>query len=269
MSRLLIKESEMASQVTIDILQLRSAIQGEYTDVASFPTKGFHFHTGRFLADRLGYPAERVASLPDSVVESFAGVGNPFTWGEPKPGETVLDLGSGAGFDILQAAMMVGPDGHAIGVDMTPAMLDKANRNAASLALNNAEFRKGYLEEMPVENDSVDLVISNGVLNLCPDKPAVLAEAFRVLKPGGRLQISDIVVSREVPDDAKADVTLWTGCIAGALSEKELHDMLADAGFAMVTFAPKRYDVFSDAPSASSAAEFGTQGVDIYAVKPS
>jgi SAM-dependent methyltransferase len=240
----------------------------EYTDVAACPMKGFHFHTGRLLADRLGYPADRVAALPDSVVESFAGVGNPFTLGEPKPGETVLDLGSGAGFDILQAAQMVGPKGRAIGVDMTPAMLEKAGRNAASLSLDNAEFRKGYLEEMPVDDDSVDLVISNGVLNLCPDKPAVLAEAFRVLKPGGRLQISDIVVSREVPDDAKANVTLWTGCIAGALSEREFHGMLADARFAQITFAPKRYDVFSDAPSASSAAEFGTQGVDISAVKP-
>ena len=258
----------MASQVTIDITQLRSAIQGEYTDVASFPTKGFHFHTGRFLADRLGYPADRVAGLPDSVVESFAGVGNPFSWGEPKPGETVLDLGSGAGFDILQAAQMVGPTGQAIGVDMTPAMLDKATRNAASLGLTNAEFRKGYLEEMPVDDNDVDLVISNGVLNLCPDKPAVLAEALRVLKPGGRLQISDIVVSREVPDDAKTDVTLWTGCIAGALSEAELRGILADAGFARIAFSEKRYDVFGGAPSASSAAEFGTVGVDISAVKP-
>jgi SAM-dependent methyltransferase len=151
---------------------------------------------------------------------------------------------------------------------MTPAMLEKATRNAATLALANAEFRQGYLEELPVDSDSVDLVISNGVLNLTPDKPAVLAEAFRVVKPGGRLQISDIVVSREVPDDAKADVTLWTGCIAGALSQEELHGMLTGAGFTKIDFASKRYDVFSDAPSASSAAEFGTQGVDIFAVKP-
>lgn len=258
----------MATRTTIDVSQLRSAIQGEYTEVATVPTKGFHFHTGRFLADRLGYSPDRVSALPDSVVESFAGVGNPFVWGDPKPGETVLDLGSGAGFDLLQAAQMVGPTGSAIGVDMTPAMLKKAQRNAASLGVDNAEFREGFLEEMPVADASVDVVISNGVLNLVPDKPAVLAQAMRVLKPGGRLQISDIVVSREVPEDAKADVTLWTGCIAGALSEEELHGMLTDAGFAEISFAPKRYDVFSDAPSASSAAEFGTQGVDIYAIKP-
>jgi SAM-dependent methyltransferase len=258
----------MANHATIDITQLRSAIQGEYTDVASFPTKGFHFHTGRFLADRLGYPADRVAALPDSVVESFAGVGNTFSGGEPRPGETVLDLGSGAGFDILQAATMVGPGGRAIGVDMTPAMLEKANRNAAVLGLGNVEFRQGYLEELPVDDDSVDLVISNGVLNLCPDKPAMLAEAFRVLKPGGRLQIADIVVSRDVPPDAKTDVTLWTGCIAGALSEAEFREMLATAGFIEIAFSEKRYDVFGGAPSASSAAEFGTVGVDISAIKP-
>lgn len=258
----------MQTQPAIDVLQLRSAIQEEYTDVASCPGKGFHFHTGRPLADRLGYPADRVAALPDSAVESFAGVGNPFAWGEPQPGSTVLDLGSGAGFDVLQAAMMVGPTGRVIGVDMTPAMLEKSRRNAADLGLGTVEFRQGYLEALPVDDNSIDLVISNGVLNLCPDKAAVLSEAFRVLKPGGRLQLSDIVVAVEVPGDAKLDVSLWTGCIAGALSERETITTLTDVGFVGISFAPKRYDVFSDAPSASSAAEFGTQGVDILAIKP-
>ena len=256
------------NQITIDVSQLRSAIQDEYTDVAACPTKGFHFHTGRLLAYRLGYPAYRVAALPDSVVESFAGVGNPFSLGEPAAGETVLDLGSGAGFDVLQAAAMVGPEGLAIGVDMTPAMVQKARENAQVLGLANAEFREGYLEDLPVADDSIDLVISNGVLNLCPDKVAVLAESIRVLKPGGRLQISDIVVTREVPPDAKADIALWTGCIAGALSESEFDGMLVDAGFTQVAFSAQRYDVFSDAPSESSAAEFGTQGVNVFAVKP-
>ena len=258
----------MVHAAEIDVSQLRSAIQKEYTDVAACLMQGFHFHTGRFLADRLGYPADRVAALPDSAVESFAGVGNPFSWGEPAPGETVVDLGSGAGFDVLQAAQMVGTDGRVIGVDMTPAMLEKSTRNAALLGLNNVEFRRGYLEELPVPDESVDVVISNGVLNLCPDKAAVLAEAFRVLKPGGRLQLSDIVVGREVPADAKADVALWTGCIAGALSERELRGILTEAGFDEIAFAAKRYDVFSDAPSASSAAEFETQGVDILGRKP-
>ena len=201
----------MVVQQSLDTDLLRSAIQEEYAEVASCPLKGFHFHTGRFLAARLGYPTERVDPLPDPVVESFAGVGNPFAWGEPAPGETVLDLGSGAGFDALQAAAMVGPAGRVIGVDMTAAMVDKARRNAALLGLDNAEFREGYLEALPVADAGVDLVISNGVVNLCPDKAAVLAEAYRVLKPGGRMQISDIVVSRAVPEDAKADIALWTG----------------------------------------------------------
>jgi SAM-dependent methyltransferase len=201
----------MVTDVVFDVSLLRSAIQDEYAAVATCPLKEFHFHTGRFLAARLGYPEGRVAALPDAVVESFAGVGHPFTWGEPGVGETVLDLGSGSGFDLLQAAVMVGPAGRAIGVDMTPAMLDKARANAGLLGLDNVEFREGYLEALPVADASVDLIISNGVINLCPDKAAALAEAFRVLKPGGRMQLSDIVVARAVPEDGKADIALWTG----------------------------------------------------------
>jgi SAM-dependent methyltransferase len=201
----------MATAVTLDLDQLRSAIQDEYTDVASCPWKGFHFHTGRFLADRLGYPAERVASLPDPVVESFAGVGNPFSWGDLAPGERVVDLGSGAGFDALLAAQMVGPEGRVIGIDMTPAMVGKARANARLLGLSNIEFREGYLEALPVASDSVDVIVSNGVINLCPDKAAALAEAYRALEPGGRLQMADIVVGKAVPDGAKQDIALWTG----------------------------------------------------------
>ncbi len=250
----------MAQQTHLNIDHLRSAIQDEYTEVADKPTKGFHFHTGRFLASRLGYPTDLVDQLPDAAVESFAGVGNPFSWGAPNPGETVLDMGSGAGFDALLAAYTVGPEGKAIGIDMTPSMLAKARQNAATLGLDNAEFREGYLESMPVDDESVDMVISNGVLNLCPDKPSVLAEANRVLRPGGRLQMSDIVISKEVPDDAKSDVSLWTECIAGALLGGEFRSNLEGAGFTGITF--------SDAPQESSAEAFGTQGVDILAVKP-
>lgn len=201
----------MATPNTLDVDQLRAAIQDEYTEVAACPWKGFHFHTGRFLADRLGYPAEQVAALPDPVVESFAGVGNPFTWGNLAAGERVLDVGSGAGFDALLAARMVGESGQVIGVDMTPTMLTKARDNARLLERDNIEFRDGLLEALPIDDDSVDVVISNGVINLCPDKAAVLAEAHRVLKPGGRLQIADIVVGKVVPNDAKVDIALWTG----------------------------------------------------------
>jgi SAM-dependent methyltransferase len=261
-------QHETQTPIPVEIPLLRSAIQDEYTAVAKEPSRGFHFHTGRSLAGRLGYSADRVAALPDPVVESFAGVGNPFALGEPGPGETVLDLGSGAGFDALLAAQMVGPTGNVVGVDMTPAMLDKARNNARLLGLDNAKFREGYLEDLPVDDASVDLVISNGVLNLCPDKAAVMAEAYRVLKPGGRLQIADILVAHEVPADAKADIALWTGCIAGALLEREMISTLEGAGFADIALSPQRYDAFTDAPQESSAAEFGTQGVNMFAVKP-
>ena len=201
----------MTSSVLLDVDVLRTAIQEEYAEVAACPLKGFHFHTGRFLADRLGYPADRVDALRDPVVESFAGVGNPFSWGDLAPGETVVDLGCGAGFDTFLAAQMVGPEGRVIGVDMTPAMLQKARRNAELLGLSNVDLREGFLEELPVADATADVVISNGVINLCPDKATVLAEAFRVLKPGGRLQIADIIVAKAVPDGAKQDIALWTG----------------------------------------------------------
>jgi SAM-dependent methyltransferase len=201
----------MTTRVLLDIDVLRTAIQEEYAEVAACPLKGFHFHTGRFLADRLGYPSQRVDALPDPVVESFAGVGNPFTWGDLEPGETVVDLGCGAGFDTFLAAQMVDSAGRVIGVDMTTAMLNKARRNAELLGLDNVDIREGYLEELPVADSTADVVISNGVINLCPDKAAVLAEAFRVLKPGGRLQIADIMVAKAVPEDAKQDIALWTG----------------------------------------------------------
>lgn len=201
----------MATGYGLDLGRLRAAVRDEYATVATDPGRGFHFHTGRRLAARLGYPAERVAALPDAAVESFAGVGNPFSWGEPTAGEVVVDMGSGAGFDALQAAVMVGSDGRVIGVDMTPEMLAKARANAVRLGLANVEFREGYLEALPVADASIDLVISNGVINLCPDKAAVLSEAYRVLKPGGRLQVADIVVGRAVPERAKEDVALWTG----------------------------------------------------------
>lgn len=201
----------MSTPLLLDVDLLRAAIQDEYAAVASCPTKGFHFHTGRYLANRLGYPAARVDALPDTVVESFAGVGNPFSWGDLNPDETVVDLGSGAGFDALLAASMVGPRGRVIGIDMTRTMLEKARCNAALLGLGNVGFRESYLEELPLPAGTADVVISNGVINLCPDKAAVLAEAYRVLKPGGRVQVADIVVSRAVPDDAKEDIALWTG----------------------------------------------------------
>ena len=201
----------MVTEIHLDVDALRHAIREEYEQVATCPTKGFHFHTGQPLAERLGYSAEEVDAVPAGSLESFAGVGNPFIFGRLRPGETVLDVGSGAGFDSLIAARQVGPSGRGIGVDMTDAMLDKARTAAQAAGLENVEFRKGLAEELPLEDASVDVAISNGVINLCPDKAAVYREIFRVLKPGGRLQIADILVEKEVPQGAKEQIDLWTG----------------------------------------------------------
>lgn len=201
----------MVVPINVDVQALRSAIQDEYAEVATQPEKGFHFHTGRPLARLLGYPAEVTDSLPDSVVESFAGVGNPFLFGQLKPGETVVEVGSGAGFDAILAAQQVGPSSRVIGVDMTPAMLEKARANAERVGAANLEFRQGYMEELPIADATADVVISNGVINLSPDKEAVFREIARVLKPGGRIQVADIVVQKAVPDMAKENIDLWTG----------------------------------------------------------
>ena len=201
----------MSMTLKLDLDQLRRAVREEYAEVATSPGKGFHFHTGRPLARMLGYDQAAVDTLPDRVVESFAGVGNPFAWGTLREGEIVVDLGSGAGLDALLATQQVGPTGRVIGIDMTDAMIEKARANAALIGATNVEFRKGYLEEIPVEDASVDVVISNGVINLCPDKVAVWEEIYRILKPGGRVQISDIIVGKEVPAAAKENIDLWTG----------------------------------------------------------
>jgi arsenite methyltransferase len=195
----------------VDADELRTQVQLKYAEVARTPEKGFHFHTGRPLAAMLDYPSELVDSLPDQVVESFAGVNNPFSPGDLKPGEVVLDVGSGAGFDSILAAHMVGPSGRVFGVDMTAEMRTKAAANAALVRASNVKFLDGLAEDLPLPRESVDVIISNGVINLCPDKLAVYRELYRVLAPGGRLQIADVVVQQAVPDSAKADVELWTG----------------------------------------------------------
>jgi ubiquinone/menaquinone biosynthesis C-methylase UbiE len=179
--------------------------------VATDPTRPFHFHTGRGLARRLGYDDGAVDSLPDRAVESFAGVGNPFELRRLAPGERVVDVGSGAGFDSFVAAGQVGPDGSVVGIDMTPEMLAKSRATAATLGLEHVEFRQGLAEELPLPDDWADAVISNGVINLCADKRAVLIEIRRVLKPGGWLQFADIANGRPVPEGALRDIDLWTG----------------------------------------------------------
>ena len=195
----------------LDLQELRQAIQAEYAEVALHTTKGFHFHTGRPLARLLGYRDIWLDGIPEAAIESFAGTGNPFSLGALRPGERVADVGCGAGMDSLIAASMVGPEGQVIGVDMTPAMLDKARQNALATSRANVAFREGYGEALPVPDGWADVVISNGVLNLLPDKVAGLQEMARALKPGGRLQIGDILVQKAVSESAKRKIDLWTG----------------------------------------------------------
>jgi arsenite methyltransferase len=198
-------------ELALDLETLRAAIQDEYELVACEPKRGFHFHTGRPLAKMLGYSGEWLGRIPETAIESFAGTGNPFSLGALQPGENVVDVGSGSGLDSLIAAGMVTPAGRVVGVDMTPSMLEKSRQAAASNSMDNLEFRMGYAEALPVEDSWADVVISNGVLNLVPDKIAALQEMRRVLKPGGRLQIGDILVQKAVSKSAKSRIDLWTG----------------------------------------------------------
>jgi SAM-dependent methyltransferase len=201
----------MADDAMVDPDALREQVRDKYREVAVDPHRTFHFHTGRPLADRLGYDARAVAALPDRAVESFAGVGNPFALRTLEPGERVVDVGSGAGFDSFVAAGQVGAAGEVVGVDMTDEMLEKSRATAAALGYGHVEFREGLAEDLPVEDRWADAVISNGVINLCADKRAVFEEIHRVLKPGGWLQFADIANGRPVPTEALRDIDLWTG----------------------------------------------------------
>ncbi len=203
--------TQSSSNLDLDIGALREAISEEYKVVAESPQQGFHFHTGRPLARILDYSEDWLVNLPEASIESFAGTGNPFSLGSLLPGERVVDIGSGAGIDSLIASRMVGTEGRVVGVDMTPAMLEKARQSAREVAALNVEFKEGYMEHLPVADGWADVVISNGVLNLAPDKTVVLTELYRVLKPGGRLQIADILVEAPVPEEAKTQIDLWTG----------------------------------------------------------
>jgi len=190
---------------------LREEIRNEYREVAQHPDRGFHFHTGRTLARIVEYEDEWLEAIPESVISCFAGTGNPFSIGKLEPGARVVDLGCGAGIDSFIAARHVGPSGAVVGIDMTQEMLDKAEAARVATGVEQLEFRQGYLEQVPVEDGWADVVISNGVVNLCPDKEVAFREIHRVLKPGGRIQIADILVSRPVSDSAKQRIDLWTG----------------------------------------------------------
>jgi SAM-dependent methyltransferase len=198
--------------IDLDVASLRAEVQTMYSRVATSPDGEFHFHRGpHYAATMLGYNATELAALPGEVTSSFAGIGNPHALGRIPAGATVLDIGCGAGTDLLLAARQVGPTGRAIGVDMTEAMRERASKGAAACGLANVEVRSGDATRLPVEDRSVDVVISNGVLNLVPEKERAVAEIARVLKPGGHVQIADIIIGEVLPDSALRDIDLWTG----------------------------------------------------------
>lgn len=246
------------------------AVRAMYTAVATAPERGFHFPTGRSACEFVGYPADQLNALPETAVESFAGVGYPFAAGAIRAGDVVLDIGSGSGTDVMIASELVGSRGRVYALDMTEAMRAKLRRNISEAGVTNVEIVDANAETIPLPVGSVDVVTSNGVLNLVPDKPKAVAEIFRVLRPGGTLQVADIVLSSEPSDACRSHPELWAECVVGATTEHAFLDMLRGAGFEDVEEL-SRLDYFSASSSAETrkvAGSFGARTVVIRAVKP-
>ena len=256
-----------SDHLTVDPEALRAEVREKYGEVATNPGGAFHFHTGRSLAEKLGYPADVLADLPDEAIASFAGVDNPFSAAPIPTGSRVVDLGSGSGFDCIVASRITGPAGQVVGVDMTPTMVERARRVAGEVGAANVEIREGILEDLPVDDGWADVVISNGVLNLVADKQQALAEAFRILRSGGVLQFADIAVGREVSHEAKCDIDLWTDCIAGGQSVDEWCDLIEGAGF-VGTSVGLPTDTFGGAAGEERARAFDVFGHTFRARKP-
>lgn len=251
----------------LDTTELKQRVQDMYEEVALKPEREFHFETGRPLAERLGYRPADLDRIPAAAIDSFAGVGYFLDLAAIQPGETVLDLGSGAGMDSFLAALQTGPEGRVIGVDMTAAQLAKARGLAGERGFAQTDFREGYIEAPPVEDGSVDCVISNGVINLSPDKPAVFAAAARALRPGGRLALADIVTEHQLPEGVTCDASLWAACIGGAMQLDGYRAAIEAAGFTIQEWRENTEYRFVSERADNATQKYGVTSISLLAVR--
>jgi len=254
--------------VTVNTEELETKVKAMYRQVAEQPGGQYHFELGRPLAERLGYPADLLDRIPAQAIESFAGVGYFADLADLRPAERVLDLGSGSGTDSFVAAVLVGPSGQVVGIDFTAEQLAKARRLATEAGLAHVEFRGGHIEALPgVDDESVDCVISNGVINLAPDKDRVFAEAARVLRPGGRLAIADIVTEKRLTDAIVGNADLWASCIGGAAQRDAYRTAISGAGLRVERERPNSYH-FNSEQARGASASYGVRSISVLAVKP-
>jgi len=251
----------------LDTAELEQRVKRMYEEVALEPEREFHFETGRPLCERLGYPPADLDQIPAAAIDSFAGVGYFLDLAAIAPGETVLDLGSGSGTDSFLAALASGTDGNVIGVDMTAAQLAKSRDLAAQHGFPQADFREGYIETPPVEDGSVDCVISNGVINLSADKPAVFAAAARALRPGGRLALADIVTATQLPEGVTCDASLWAACIGGAMQRDGYREAIAAAGFDVEVWRENTEYRFVSDQADNATQKYGVTSISLLAVR--
>ncbi len=246
--------------------ELEQKVKKMYTDVALHPDVTYHFEMGRALAERLGYPALLLNDVPASAIDSFAGVGYYFDLAQLQSGEYVVDLGSGSGMDVFFAARQVGESGEVIGIDMTTEQLKKSEWLRQEYGFKQVQFRNSYIESIPVVSGSIDVVISNGVINLSGEKEKVFKEAARVLKPGGRIALSDIVTTVKLPENISCNATLWAACIGGAMQHEEYYALFEGAGLKVIVTKENPYEFISNSAKGATS-DYGIKSVSVLAVK--
>jgi len=251
----------------VNVMDLEQKVKAMYRDVALHPEVEYHFEMGRALAERLGYPTEMLDKLPSQSIDSFAGVGHYFDLAGIKEGEAVVDLGSGSGMDVFCAALKVGKTGEVIGIDMTDEQLEKSIKLANEANITQVNFHNSYIESLPIINASVDVVISNGVINLSSNKESVFQEVARVLKPGGRMVIADIVTTSKLPENISCNATLWAACIGGAMQKDEYAELIELAGLKIQTIKDNPYEFISRSAQGATR-NYGIKSISILATKP-